>query len=178
MFRKQITPYLAIVLFAMIALSCNPGPSEGSWQVAFKHDENGKPLSGSKEQLFAAIRAGKDLKIGWGWNSEERGLSIEHLADPIWLAILDQKEVIAHLEPQVLSGIDWNSGTASYADSALLSQEWRVVINTDGTFDAVWYDRKENKLLRHVPQRHIITWFVSDLAHPKTQPLFSRSPQD
>ena len=176
MFRKYIVPSLTVILFAMITVACRPGSSENLWHIAYKHDENGQSLSGSKAQLFSAIRAGKDVRIGWGWKSDERGTSIEHLATPIWLAIINEKEVIAHLEPQVLSGIDWNTGTASYADSALLSQEWRVVINTDGTFDAVWYDRKENKLLRHVPQRHIITWFVSDLADPQTKPLFSITP--
>lgn len=166
---------LAITLCAIATMSCNS--RSDSWQVAFKHDEEGKSISGSKEQLFSAIRAGKDLKIGWGWDSEERALSIEHLATPIWLAIIDEKEVIAHLEPQVLSGIDWNTGTANYADSSLLNQEWRVVINTDGTFDAIWYNKKENQLLKRIPQRHIITWFVSDLADPQTKPLFSTSSQ-
>ena len=154
-------------------VSCGTqGPRNSKWQVAYKHDGDGKALAGSKEQLFAAIRAGKTVRIGWGWYNQERDLSIEHLADPIWLAILDQKEVIAHLEPQVLSAIDWDSGTANYADSALLHQEWRVVINTTGSFDAVWYNRKEGVLTRRVPQKHILTWFVDELAPTDTKHLF------
>lgn len=153
-------------------LSACSAPSETSWEVAYKHDKSGNALEGSKEQLFAAIRAGKTVRIGWGWYNESRDLSIEHLADPIWLAIVDQKEVIAHLPAQVLSGIDWNTGTASYEQEALLDQEWRVVINTTGAFDAVWYDRKEGKRSRRSPQQHSITLFVNELAPTSTKALF------
>lgn len=170
--RRLLLTLLPLCLLLLNACySGNPNATE-HWQIAYKHDGKGKALAGSKEQLFSAIRAGKTVRIGWGWYSEERGLSIEHLADPIWLAILDQKEVIAHLEPQVLSGIDWDTGTANYADSALLDQEWRVVINTTGSFDAVWYNRKVGEISRRVPQKHILTWFVDELPSGKTKPLF------
>lgn len=169
--RLFSTLFVVIVLVAFSACSTQ-GPRTGSWQIAYKHDGEGNALAGSKEKLFAAIRAGKSVRIGWGWYNAKRDLSIEHLADPIWLAILDQKEVMAHLEPQVLSGIDWESATANYADSALLQQEWRVVINTTGSFDAVWYNRKEGELTRRVPQKHILTWFVNELAPTDTKPLF------
>lgn len=162
-----------MTLAILLTTSCStPSASQSSWQVAYKHDKSGKPLEGSKEQLFAAIRAGKTVRIGWGWHNDSRDLNIEHLADPIWLAIIDQKEVIAHLPAQVLSGIDWDTSTASYETEALLDQEWRVVINTTGAFDAVWYDRKERKRSRRSPQQHTITWFVNELAPVSTKTLF------
>lgn len=158
----------------LIGSACSHQP-ESSWQIAYKHDNSGERLAGSKEELFAAIRAGKSVRIGWGWYNEQRDLSIEHLADPIWLAIIDQKEVIAHLPPQVLSAIDWDTGTANYEKESLLDQEWRVVINTTGDFDAVWYDRKEGKRSRRSPQQHTITWFVNERAPASTKPLFDLS---
>ena len=170
--KRSVYPLFFLILFSLSACYTGNPAEVKSWQIAYKHDGEGNALKGSKEQLFAAIRAGKNVRIGWGWYSDSRNLSIEHLADPIWLAILDQKEVIAHLEPQVLSGIDWDTATASYADSSLLDQEWRVVINTDGSFDAVWYNRKEKALSRRAPQKHLITWFVNELAPSKTKPLF------
>ena len=166
--------YPLITLLFVLLSSCysgNPGQDE-QWKIAYKHDGDGNALVGSKELLFSAIRSGKTVRIGWGWYNEARELSIEHLADPIWLAIIDQKEVIAHLEPQVLSGIDWQSGTASYADSALMDQEWRVVINTNGSFDAVWYNRKVGEISRRAPQKHILTWFVDELPSDQTKALF------
>lgn len=164
--------YLLLLGSAALLISACSQSAESSWQVAYKHDKSGSTLAGSKEQLFAAIRAGKTVRIGWGWYNEKKGLSIEHLADPIWLAIVDQKEVIAHLPPQVLSGIDWKSGTANYEKESLLNQEWRVVINTNGSFDAVWYDRKEGKRSRRSPQQQTITWFVDELAPKQTKALF------
>lgn len=168
---NALTSRSLLVLFTFFNLSCSDQQKE-AWQVAYKHDNSGKTLAGSKEQLFAAIRAGKTVRIGWGWYNATRDLSIEHLADPIWLAIIDQKEVIAHLPPQVLSGINWETGTASYEEEALLDQEWRVVINTTGAFDAVWYNRKEGKRSRRSPQRHTIIWFVNEVAPTSTKPLF------
>lgn len=150
------------------------GPSVQT--VAFKHDGQGNPIEGSKEQLITAIRNGSTVRVGWGWKNKESGRSIEHLSSPIWLAVVNEKEVMAHLDPQVLSQIDWNSATATYQDSTLLNQEWRVVINTDGTFDAVWYDRSNNEVSRRIPQRHTMTWFTQEISDYSQTELHSEDP--
>ena len=97
---------------------------------------------GSKTELIKYIRGDAEIKIGLGVKGESH--SIEHLSEPIWIAILDESEVNAHLDAQVLSKIDWNNLSANYADSALLNQEWRVVITTNGEFDASWFDKKND----------------------------------
>ncbi len=130
------------------------------WTAIYKHDKEGNALQGSKQNLMEAIRNGFDIRVGWGWKSEERGHSIEHIATPIWIGILDESEVISHLDPQVLSRINWDETNASYADSTLLDLEWRVVLSTKGTFDAVWYNRKTQEIHRRVPQAYTLTWFV------------------
>ncbi len=79
------------------------------------------------------------------------------------MAILDEKEVIAHLEPQVLSKTDWDNLTSNYRDSTLVKNERRVVITTKGEFDAIWYDRKTQRITERRPQKHIITWFIKDI---------------
>ena len=164
---SSFLPLLLLLSFT----ACQPQQTE-RWHIAYKHTGEGKLIQGDKNQLFSTIRAGKQVRIGWGWKSEERGLSIEHLADPIWLAILNEQEVIAHLDPQVLSAIDWETNSANYADSSLFDQEWRVVINTSGAFDAVWYNRKNQEVSRRVPQAHTVTWFVDDMPLATTAPLF------
>ncbi len=135
--------------------------SNSNWSVAYKNDKQGNTLSGNKQNLIKAIRKGASVRIGWG--AQGKNHSIEHLSDPIWIAILDKNEVIAHLDPQVLSMVDWQNLTANYADSTLVRKEWRVVLDTKGNFDAIWYDPITRKIIEHRPQNHPITWFVKDI---------------
>ncbi len=136
---------IAIILFfTCLFSSCYPiKKNEPEWKIAYKNDKDGNTILGSKEELINSIRQGSLIRIGWG--GKESNHSIEHISEPVWIAILDEKEVIAHLEPQVLSVIDWNSLSAKYSDSSKLKEEWRVVISTKGEFDAIWYDKKENR---------------------------------
>ena len=165
---KKLLFYFAIILL----FSCSGNqPQQNKWRIVLKTDKNGTVLKGSKLELINAIRNGQDLKIGWGGKRED--LSIEHLSTPIWLAILSEKEVMAHLDPQVLSAIDWDSLNANYKDASLLQKEWRVVLTTKGDFDAVWYDKKADTLIRRWPQKHIMTWFANG-SQEEAVPLFSK----
>lgn len=162
------------ILLLAFFLACTQKPSSSNtWEVVLKTNKDGEVLKGSKAALVDAIRGGADIKIGWGGKRED--LSIEHLSSPIWLAILSEQEVMAHLDPQILSGIDWNSLNANYKDPSLLQKEWRVVLTTKGDFDAVWYDKKADTLVRRWPQKHIMTWFAKDHNEKKAVPLFSKS---
>ena len=162
---------LGSILVLLFLLGCSPKTTTSdNWEVVLKTDKEGVVLEGSKAALMNAIRAGADIKIGWGGKREN--LSIEHLSVPIWLAILSEKEVMAHLDPQVLSGIDWDGLNASYEDASLLQKEWRVVLTTKGDFDAVWYDIKADTLIRRWPQKHRMTWFAKGNLDDKVVPLF------
>lgn len=169
MIRKNYTPLLLIFLLISI-ISCNENTID-YWEVALKTNKNGKPIEGSKAKLIQAIRNGKDIKIGWGSKGQTR--SIEHLSEPIWLGILNEQEVMAKLHPQLLGGtIDWENLTSNYSNTKVLQQEWRVVLTTKGSFDAIWYDRKGDTLIKHVPQQHPMTWFVSTNGIDRNIPLF------
>lgn len=157
--------------FLLLVVACQQASDTGSWQLVLKTDTDGSVIAGSKEALINAIRKGSDLKIGWG--VQRKDLSIEHLSEPIWLAILSEQEVMAHLDPQVLSAIDWDDLNANYEDPTLLPQEWRVVLTTKGDFDAVWYDRKADTIVRRWPQKHIMTWFAKGNISQEAVPLFA-----
>ncbi len=159
-----------LILFAMALLfSCQPENKSTHFQIVYKNDREGNTLQGSKAELIKHLRGGSEIRIGWGGKGKSH--SIEHLSDPIWIAVLDESEVIAHLDAQVLSKTDWDSLSANYADSTLYNQEWRVVITTKGEFDAVWIDRNTNKLINRRPQNHVISWFAK--GNSAETPLFS-----
>ncbi len=159
-----------VIVFSLLMLGCTGNRSD-EFQIVYKNDGEGNALQGSKQLLIDHIRGGSDIKIGWGWKGETR--SVEHLSTPIWILVPNESEVIVHLDPQVLSKTDWEELTANYADSTLLDQEWRVVLNTKGEFDAVWYDRIEGEVVRRVPQKHIMTWFAKGKSSGN-QPFFQK----
>ncbi len=145
------------MLIGIYISACQQQPKE-EWIIALKTDRDGNVMSGSKEKLINAIRGGSDLKLGWGWKTEDK--SLEHVAIPNWIGILNEKEVYVYLDHQVLSSIDWENLRPHYQDSSLVGKEWRVAISTDGSFDAVWIDRENNTLERRMPQNHIMTWWT------------------
>ena len=163
---KNIFP---ILFLSVLLISCQSENKNADYQIVYKNDKEGNTLIGSKEALINYIRGGAEIKIGWG--TEGKSHRIEHLSEPIWIAVLDESEVIAHLNTQVLSTIDWNNLSANYADSTLLNQEWRVVITTKGEFDAVWTDSNNNEVIKRRPQNHIISWFAKGMINH--EPLFS-----
>lgn len=162
--------YTLVILFLAYSISSCSNVTEPEWEIAYKNDKDGNAILGSKEELINSIRQGVPVRIAWGGKSNSH--SIEHISEPIWIAILDEKEVIAHLEPQVLSIIDWNSLSAKYTDSSKLNVEWRVVISTKGEFDAIWYDKKENRQIKRTPQNHTISWFVKNPTENKAKSFF------
>lgn len=150
--------YILLIFVILNYTSCKQENNPNKLQVLYKNDKNGVTLLGSKENIIDAIRKGADIKIGW--QSETKVRKIEHLSTPVWLAVLNEKEVLAHLDPQVFSVIDWDKLSAAYVDDKMLDVEWRVVLTTSGSFDAVWYNTKADTVVRRIPQNHEMTWFA------------------
>ena len=163
-----------IGIAAYLAPSTSPTISLGSgqWKMIYKHDENGKAILGSKDSLIQAIRLGLPVRVGWGW--QMKGKSMEHISDPIWMVVLNEQEVMVHLDPQVLSKVEWDSLEVSYTNFDQLAHEWRVVLTIQGTFDAIWYDLEQHELVRHLPQQHIMSWFVQ---YPHNQDIINSPPR-
>jgi len=157
-----------IVSFISILFYCNPLAAQ-NWGVALRIDKEAQVVEGSKAKLINAIRQGCDVKIAWGWNNGEK--SMEHISEPIWTAILNEEEVLFHIDPQVFGGTDWGSLVGSF-EGKDLHDEWRVIIDTNGSFDAVWYNRANNEVTRRIPQSHKMTWFVKGYKEVDAAPFF------
>ncbi len=161
---------LYIILIVALFISCQQAKTDNDWKIIYKNDKEGNTLLGSKQNVIDAIRNGADIKIGWGFQGKRH--TIEHLSTPIWLAVLDGKEVTARLDPHISGTVDWENLTSTFKDTSKLKEEWRVIITTKGEFDAIWYDRKNDTLIKRVPQNHIMTWFSKNKKE-KPKPLFS-----
>jgi len=166
----KIKYQLVAGMLLMTMSSCIKNNPSNTWEIALKTNKTGEPVEGSKAKLIKAIRNGKAVKIGWG--SKGKTHSIEHLSEPIWLAILDEQEVTAKLHRQLSGTVDWDNLSANHSNTDVLHEEWRVILTTKGSFDAIWYDRRGDTLIRRVPQQHPMTWFVSSNGIDGNTPFF------
>ena len=149
---------------------CAAAAPDPVWTPVYKNGLNGEALEGSKEDLFAAIRAGQPIQIGWGLARELNGApaSVEHLAAPVFIGIGDDSHVVAQLPEHVAPKSYWGAGSAFFDDAAVL---WRGLMSTNGTFDAVWANRATGEVIRRSPQRAVMTWYVRRKAPAATPSL-------
>lgn len=149
---------------------CAASSPEPIWTPVYKNGLNGEALEGSREDLFAAIRAGQPVQIGWGLAREVGGesASVEHLAAPVFLGIGNGEHVVAQLPEHIAPRSYWGDNSAFFDDPAVL---WRGVMSTSGSFDAVWANRATGEVIRRSPQRAVMTWYVRRKAPANTPPL-------
>ncbi len=146
--------------------SALPGP-RGS-VLLYRNGINGEDLAGSKDALFAAIRSGQDIQIGWGFQAERDGqtYSVEHLISPVFLSIVNGLDVSAQLPEHIAQRHYLDIDQAFFEDPAVM---WRGLMTTKGTFDAVWVNRASGETIRRYPQRAALSWYASaapDLSTP------------
>lgn len=138
---------------------CAANAPDPVWTPVYKNGLNGEALEGSKEDLFAAIRAGQPIQIGWGLSRELNGqpASVEHLATPVFIGIGNDEHVVAQLSEHIAPRSYWGANSAFFDDPAVL---WRGLMSTSGSFDAVWANRTTGEVIRRSPQRAVMTWYV------------------
>ena len=130
-----------------------------AWRAVYQNDKMGAPVWGSKDSLIAGIRKGYDLRIGWGWEREvaDSIVRLEHMAEPVFLSIIQEKNVSAILNEHPLLESYWQIDQQAFAEGGHL---WHCVLTTQGTFNAQLYHRATGELLKDWPQRHRMTWYL------------------
>ena len=129
---KQAAGYvLAFILgaLAMDALSHRMGKSEPTWRLVFAHDQDGGTVQGSKEDLIAAILAGKSIRIYWA------GRRVQHVTDSNFLTILEgevfaQVAVIRGQKPSV------DPPKIEFHDP---DRNWNAIFATNGGRALKWF---------------------------------------
>lgn len=132
---------------------------KAGWTAVYTHDEHGNKTSGDIETLFAGLRNGYSLKIGWSWTKQiaDSTVTLEHFAEPIFTTIIQKKYVSAIINPHPLlkSYIDISQQSFGSPDHI-----WQCILTTQGTFNAVVYKASNGELIKDWPQRHKMTWFI------------------
>lgn len=164
---------LCIVLF-ISACHTVVNTKDSTWKAVYKHNQDGQTMAGNIDSLIAGIRAGYDVRVGWGWQGEfgDSILSLEHLATPIFMSIIQQKHVSAIINAHPLLESYKDIQQQRFAKGGHI---WQCILSTEGTFNAQVFDRSADSLIRDLPQKHTITWFLDCPAQPEftsSTPLF------
>lgn len=142
-----------------------PATRDPLWRSVFRTGVNGEELSGSRDNLLMAVRAGLPIRVGWGLSRERDGktISVEHVADPVFVTIVNSDEVVVQLPEHISQKSYWNANQAFFDEPAVM---WRGILSTTGTFDAIWVNRTTGETIRRSPQRAAFTWYA--MQSPKT----------
>lgn len=178
---KSITKLVALIIASCIFHSCHYSQNQAGtgdlnhvgWKAVYKHDKNGNPVSGSIDSLITGIRNGYNLRVGWGVKVEREDtvITIEHMAEPLFLTILQESEVSIVIDAHPLLESYWRIEAQQFREGGHI---WQCVMNTTGTFNARVFNRSTGELVRDMPQQHRMTWFLQYPGNsiPKAEPLF------
>jgi hypothetical protein len=131
-----------------------------TWRVLYRHDADGRPVAGSKDALFDAVRRGRPIRLIWGVRVERAGLpaiSVEHAADPVFVKIMSGGELFAQLPEHVGQASYFEPDQARFDAPGVM---WRGLMGTTGAFDAVLVDRGTGREVKRLPQRAAIAWLA------------------
>jgi len=167
--RNLLQRLVCILAMAMAALPA-PGSNSSGWTAVYRHDPDGKAVEGDLNRLIDAVRQGYAIRIGWGWQRHRDGrtITLEHIATPVFLTVIDETHVSAVIDPHPL--------LEGYADIARQKpadpgQIWQCVLTTTGEFNARVFNWETGAVIRDWPQRQRMTWFVEyPPAGPPAQP--------
>jgi hypothetical protein len=133
--------------------ACSP-----QWRLAYRHDADGRALSGSKPALFEAVRRGYPLRLAWGFSAERgRAIRLEHSAEPVFVSIIDDRDLFVQV-PEHIAQASYHEAEKVLFDKP--SVMWRGLLSTTGVFDAVFVDRATGVEVKRLPQRAAVAWFA------------------
>lgn len=158
----MIKRILALSIMTAILVSCQGSKTELSptgWRMVYKNDREGNPVAGSMDDLISGIRNGYSIRVGWGWEREhgDSTLRLEHMAEPLFLSLIQEKDVSVVIDAHPLLDNYIGIDQQKFREGGHI---WQTVLTTRGTFNAKVYDRGTGELIRDMPQRQRMTWFV------------------
>ncbi|MEM9933520.1 MAG: hypothetical protein AAF824_07900 [Bacteroidota bacterium] len=168
---------IGLILSLQVITSCIQPPQEektpSGWQAVYKHDEDGLRVAGSIDTLIQGIRKGYDVRVGWGWHRTlsdperiaqigDSSLSIEHMAEPVFLTIIQEKDVSVVIDAHPLLSSYFTVEGQTFREGGHI---WQCVLTTQGTFNAKVFNRATGELMQDWPQTHRMTWFLDYPIH-------------
>lgn len=144
---KAFTPAIALIFTALSVQA-------DDWQLLYSVNKDGT-AQGDKQALIDAVRAGQEIRVGWGvfWQYKDGSEGgVEHVADSKFLTIFE-----GDLYAQVDSILPQRPrpGQGEILLNSPNGERWTGMVNTKGTFQSFVSSKTE-------PEHHKISsfWYV------------------
>ena len=144
-----------LLLLVISCLTLWAYTSQAQMQLIYAHDENGEKLTGSKDALIAAIRSGKQVRLGWKMGNGVN--TVEHFADAQMVTIMNG-EVYAQITPIISQSPKFNKNTITFN----AGMKWSMIACTNGVNTTLYYDMSDGKAIQEVNSKWGNQWFIAN----------------
>ncbi len=146
-----------LITFFALLLSVQLTAQE--WKLIYENDKSGKAITGNIEALKEAVRTGKEIRIGWGFQHPSvKKISVEHVADAAFLTIQSDSIVHAQIRPIIGQSPNFDEGTIQLKENL----EWVFIGGTNGKMDAMTRNTITGEIVDHKLRTNSFRWFVKD----------------
>ncbi len=156
-----MTRFIALATLGVCLVSgcanSQPQACTPEWRLMYRHDADGRGITGDKKALLDAVRRGAPLRFAWGFSATAGAVSVEHSAEPVFVTIMQGEHVFVQLPEHIAQASYAQPEQARFDTPSVM---WRGLMGSDGSFDAVYVDRATGKEVRRFPQRAGIAWFA------------------
>lgn len=172
-FRRRAIPALprlaaVLGLLAVAGAACThetePGEAPTEWRLVYQNSLDGRPITGSVDDLIGALKRGSPIRVSWGGMDGEVGSddSWIEFAEPDFTTVIDDSAVVVQFPPSFIQTSYTDVGeTYLQTDPPTV---WRALMSTDGTYHQFHYDLRTGELTREMFARTEMSWFA--LARP------------
>ncbi len=143
------------ILTILILLLAPNAFGQNNWKLVYAHNAEGQATFGNLTDLIGAVRAGKDVKIGWKMGSGSK--FVEHTAQAQFLTIMDST-VYAQITPIIGQQPSFTKRQITFHEHL----QWSMIASTNGKNDTMMKDVSSGTILDHSLYRWATKWFVRE----------------
>ncbi|MBS0298163.1 MAG: hypothetical protein JSR45_17830 [Proteobacteria bacterium] len=129
------------------------------WRAIYSNDAAGRPLTGDKGALIAAVRAGEPIRVGFSLGKAGDLDRVEHFAEARFITIVGGSEVYAQIGEYVTQE---PGGPAPHVNLRSAAVLWSSLIGTTGVLENGLWDRGKHQKLDVGPVAVPVTWYAAD----------------
>ena len=148
---------IPLLLFTFLGVTNTFAQSDNNWTLIYANDEEGREVSGNKQDLIRAVQNADDIKVSWvHLISEEPLQKIEHTAEANYLTIINDKTVLAQLKPFIGQSPDFENQHIILDENI----EMAIVVTTSGKNNYLKRNTITGEIIAHGSGRRAYRWFV------------------
>ncbi|MEQ9302251.1 MAG: hypothetical protein RIF33_26965 [Cyclobacteriaceae bacterium] len=153
----MIKLFLQVLL--LVVVTSVQARSGNKWRLIYENDEEGRAVSGNKQDLIKAVQNADDIKVSWvHLISEEPLQKIEHTAEANYLTIINDGTVLAQLKPFIGQSPDFDSQHIILDENI----EMAIVVATSGKNNSIKRNTITGEIIAHNSGKRAYRWFVRD----------------